>query len=59
VAVVTVAICTAVFVGCLLGSWKLAKFLKACDERHEYVVIDLRKASVVAEAERICQEAAK
>ena len=53
----TVVICTVVLVGCLLGSWKLAKFLKACDERHEYVVIDLRKASVVAEAERITREA--
>jgi hypothetical protein len=54
----TAAICTVGFVGCLLLSWRLGKFLKGCDERHEYVIIDLRKQSVVAEAERIVREAA-
>ena len=55
----TVVVCTGILVLCVYTSWRLGQFLKACDERHEYVIIDLRKASIVAEAEQIAREAAE
>ena len=55
----TLIVCAGVFVFCLLASWRLGVFLKSCDERQEYVIIDLRKASVIVEAEQITREAAE
>jgi hypothetical protein len=56
---VTFAVCTGVVLGCLGFSWRLARFLKACDERHELVVMDAQSYMVVKEAERIVKEAAE
>ena len=55
----TFVVCVGVFAVSLYFSWRLGRFLKSCDERHEYVIIDLRKASIVAEAEQITREAAQ
>ena len=56
----TVVVCTGILVLCVYTSWRLGRFLKEIDERHEeFVIIDLRKASIVAEAEQIAREAAE
>ena len=56
----TVIVCVGVFAVSLYFSWRLGRFLKEIDERHEeFVIIDLRKASIVAEAEQIAREAAE
>ena len=53
----TFVVCAGVLVLSVLLSFRLAKFIKECDEREELVIIDLRKESVVAAAEKITREA--
>jgi hypothetical protein len=58
--VTTFIVCAAVFVGCILLSWRLGKFLQACDERqHDLHVTDAAGYAAVKEAERITREAAR
>ena len=52
----TLVVCAGVLVASLYGSWRLAQFIRRCDER-ELEIIDLRKESVVAAAEQITREA--
>jgi hypothetical protein len=40
-------------------SSRLGEFVQDVDDRHDLVIIDLRKESVVAAAEQITREAAK
>ena len=56
----TLVVCAGILAFSLYFSWRLGRFLKEIDERHEeFVIIDLRKASIVAEAEQIAREAAE
>lgn len=55
----TFIVCAVVFVGCFLLSWRLGKFIKRCDERHEMLVTDAAGYAAVKEAERITREAAR
>ena len=42
-----------------LISWRICQFSQDCNDRHDLVIIDLRKESVVAAAEQITREAAQ
>jgi hypothetical protein len=59
--VTTFIVCAAVFVGCILLSWRLGQFLKRCDERQEELTLftDAAGYAAVKEAERITRETAR